>query len=201
MPARLHRAALLLALACSPASAGQPPAGPSFDCRKVEPGSIAALVCADAQLSALDRKLTAVYAAAAKQAAYEHPPTLRAGQRGWVKGRDDCWKSDDQPACVRARYTQRIVELQARYRLVPATGPIRYACNGNPKDEIVATFFQTDPPALIAERGDQSALMLLQPAASGAQYQGPNERFWEHHGEARVVWGYGAKEMVCQRAK
>lgn len=84
MPARLHRAAALLALVCSSASAGPAPAGPSFDCSKVRPDSIAALVCADPQLSALDRKLTAVYAAAAKQAAYEPPPMLRAEQRGWV---------------------------------------------------------------------------------------------------------------------
>ena len=201
MPARLHRAAALLALVCSSASAGPAPAGPSFDCSKVRPDSIAALVCADAQLSALDRKLTAVYAAAAKQAAYEHPPMLRAEQRGWVKGRDDCGKSEDKAACVRESYTLRIAGLQARYRLVPATGPLRYACNGKPSDEIVATFFQTDPPTLVAERGDQSSLMVLQPAASGAKYQGPNESFWEHHGEARVVWGYGAKEMVCQTVK
>lgn len=191
----------LLGLACSSATADLPPAGPSFDCSKVKPDSIAALVCADAQLSALDRKLTAVYAVAAKQAAYEHPPMLRAEQRGWVKGRDDCGKSEDKAACVRESYTLRIAELQARYRLVPATGPVRYACNGKPSDEIVATFFQTDPPTLVAERGDQSSLMVLQPAASGAKYQGPNESFREHHGEARVVWGYGAKEMVCQTVK
>ena len=82
MLARLLCTAALLGLACSSATADLPPAGPSFDCSQVKPDSIAALVCADAQLSALDRKLTAVYAAAAKQAAYEHPPMLRAEQRG-----------------------------------------------------------------------------------------------------------------------
>ena len=25
--------------------------------------------------------------------------------------------------------------------------------------------------------------------------------FWEHHGEARITWGYGEPEMVCKKAK
>lgn len=172
-------------------------AGPSFDCTKVAADSSAALVCRDPALAALDRKLSATYAAAARQAAYEYPPQLPATQRGWVVGRDDCRNSTDPPACVRATYVQRIVELQLRYRLVPATGPVRYACNGDRRNELVATFFQTEPPTLIAERGDQSSLMWLQPAASGAKYQGRNESFREYHGEARVIWGYGAPEMSC----
>ena len=71
----------------------------------------------------------------------------------------------------------RITELQAKYRLVPATGPVTYACDGDPKNEVVVTFFKTDPPTLIAERGDQVSLMYLQPAASGARYQGPQRIF------------------------
>ena len=35
--------------------------------------------------------------------------------------------------------------------------------------EVIATFFQTDPPTLIAERGDQVSLMYLQPSGSGAK--------------------------------
>ncbi|MNW23179.1 Membrane-bound lysozyme-inhibitor of c-type lysozyme [compost metagenome] len=53
---------------------------------------------------------------------------------------------------------------------------------------------------MIAERGDEVSLMYSQPAASGARYQGRNESFWEHQGEARVTWGYGAPEMTCRKA-
>ncbi len=95
----------------------------------------------------------------------------------------------------------RITELQAKYRLVPATGPVTWACDGDPKNEVVVTFFKTDPPTLIAERGDQVSLMYLQPAASGARYQGPNESFWEHQGEATITWGYGAPEMRCTKKR
>ena len=47
-------------------------------------------------------------------------------------------------------------------------------------------------------KGEQS-LMLVEQSASGARYQGRNESFWEHQGEARVTWGYGAKEMTCKK--
>jgi uncharacterized protein len=179
-----------------PTAAGA--AGPSFDCRKVEPGSIPEMVCKDEKLAVLDRKLAEVYAAASKKAANEHPPVLKAEQRGWVKGRDDCWKSDDRRGCVEDAYRLRIAELQARYRLVPSKGPVFYACDGDPRNEVVATFFRTEPPTLIAERGDQSSLMVLQPAASGARYQGRNESLWEHQGEATITWGFGAPEMRCR---
>ena len=173
--------------------------GPSYACDKVKAGSIEAMICEDMDLSALDRKLSGVYAAASKKAINEHPPLLKAEQRGWIKGRNGCWKSDDKRGCVRDEYQLRIAELQARYRLVPGNGPIRFTCKDNPANEVVATFFQTDPPTMIAERGDSVSLMYLQPSGSGAKYQGRNETFWEHHGEALITWGYGAPEMRCKK--
>lgn len=175
--------------------------GPSFDCSQAEAGRIEALVCADSDLSALDRTLAEVYAAAQDKAQNEHPPTLRAEQRGWIKGRDECWKSDDIRHCVEDEYKRRTAELQARYRLVAGLGPFMFACDGNPTNEVVATFFQTDPPTLVAERGDSVSLMYLEPSGSGARYSGQNETFWEHQGEALVTWGYQAPEMRCQRAQ
>ncbi|MEE4238382.1 MAG: MliC family protein [Anderseniella sp.] len=173
--------------------------GPSFDCRKVQQGSIEARICADPALSELDRKLAEVYAAASAKAKNENPPVLKAEQRGWVKSRNDCWKAADKRDCIEYAYRNRIVELQARYRLVKASPATFFACNGNPSDEVVVTFFRTDPPSLIAERGDSSSLMTLQPSGSGSRYQGRNESFWEHQGEATIVWGYGAPEMKCRK--
>ncbi|MFO1394041.1 MAG: MliC family protein [Steroidobacteraceae bacterium] len=190
--------ALLAAAAVAPASAANGDTGPSFSCANVEQGSIEALVCGDAGLSALDRKLAGVHAEARRKATSEHPPVLAATQRGWIKGRDDCWKDKDVRACVADAYTMRIVELQARYRLVPQVGPVSFACDGDPRNELVVTYFRTEPGSLIAERGDETSLMTQQPAASGARYQGRNESFWEHQGVATVVWGYEAKPMQCR---
>jgi uncharacterized protein len=173
--------------------------GPSFDCKKVETGSIEEMVCKDKELSALDRKLSDVYAAASKKAVNEHPPVLKAEQRGWVKGRNDCWKSDDKRKCIADSYRLRIAELQARYRLILGKGPVTYACDGDPRNEVIITFFQTEPPTLIAERGDQVSLMYLQTSGSGSKYQGRNETLWEKGGEAIITWGYGSPEMRCKR--
>ncbi|SDI42128.1 META domain-containing protein [Propionivibrio dicarboxylicus] len=171
-----------------------------IDCRTASANSMETLVCRDAELMALDRALSAVYADAMMKAGNERPPVLKAEQRGWIKGRNECWKSDDQRVCVVDAYRRRIVELQARYRLVPASPPVRYVCNGNPVDEVIATFFTTDPPSLIAERGDQTSLMFLAPGPDGARYQGRNESFWERPEAVTVVWGFGMPEMPCQKA-
>ncbi|GAA3722887.1 MliC family protein [Oceanisphaera sediminis] len=174
--------------------------GPSYACDKVKAGSIEAMICEDPALSALDRTLSGVYTAALRKAANQHPPVLKAEQRGWIKGRNDCWKSDDKRACVEGAYLRRIAELQASYRLVAHKGPFRFVCDGNPANEVMTSFFETEPPTLMAERGDSVSLMFLQPSASGAKYQGRNESFWEHQGEARITWGYQAPAMHCQRA-
>ena len=171
--------------------------GPSFDCGRVESGSIEAMICADPDLAALDRNLAGVYAEASDRARDEQPPVLKAEQRGWIKGRDECWKAEDVRACVEDHYRLRTAELQARYALADATGPVFYVCDGDPANEVVATFYATDPPTLIAERGDQSSFMVRSPAASGAKYTGRNESFWEHQGEATVVWGFEAPAMRC----
>ena len=95
-------------------------------------------------------------------------------------------------------YQQRIIELQARYRLVDSVGPVTWLCDGDPHNQVVVTFFKTEPATLIAERGDSTSLMTQQISASGSRYVGRNESFWEHQGEATIVWGYGAKEMKCK---
>ena len=171
---------------------------PAYDCAKAN-GSIERLICQDAELASLDRAMRSTYAQALRKARNEHPPVLKAEQRGWIKGRNDCWKSNDPRECVVGLYRLRRVELQARYRLVPVAESAKFFCDGDPRNEVLVDFFHTDPPSLIAERGDSVSLMLQQPAASGTRYQGRNESFWEHQVEVTVVWGYGAPEMHCQK--
>jgi uncharacterized protein len=173
-------------------------ANPSFDCAKAT-GTIEKMICNDEALAALDRRLAEVYVAAIQKAFNEHPPVLKAEQRGWIKGRNDCWKSAFKRNCVDQSYRRRIAELQARYRLVPANGPFWYSCDEDPRNEVVVTFFKTDPPTLEAERGDQVSLMYLQQSGSGSKYQGRNESFWEHQGDATIVWRYGSPEMICSK--
>ena len=55
-------------------------------------------------LRALDRSLAELYATVMKHTPASEQGTLKAEQRGWVKGRNDCWKSDDQRGCIKAEY-------------------------------------------------------------------------------------------------
>ena len=170
--------------------------GPSYPCEGIEPGSVEDLVCEDLVLLALDRRLAEVYAAAMEKAAGEARALLRTEQHGWIKGRDDCWKSESLRLCVEEEYRSRIAELQARFELVRAGDPVLFDCGeGEP---IVVRHFSTEPPTLIATRGDESSLMFRVPSASGARYRGGNESLWENQGEAIVVWGFDAPERKCR---
>jgi uncharacterized protein len=170
--------------------------GPSYDCR-VARGIIETLICQDPGLAAQDRQMAAVYAAAERKASDEFPSVLKPEQRGWVKGRNDCWMNEQRRECVSAAYRLRIAELQARYRLIEPNATVTWRCPD--KSEVVAVYFRTEPATLIAERGDSVSLMVQQPAASGARYAGRNESLWEHQGEATIQWGYAAAEMLCRK--
>lgn len=172
---------------------------PSFSCGMVQTGSIEEMICNNQRLSELDHVLSTVYTEAAQKAVNEQPQLLRAEQRGWIKGRNDCWKNADTLRYIEDSYRVRTAELQARYRLVSASGPFTFACDDSPGSELIATFYLTEPPTLIAERGDSVSLMYLLPSASGSKYGGRNETFWEHHGVATVTWGYGATEIHCRK--
>ena len=89
-----------------------PPTGPvtpSFDCAKAE-SEAEKLVCSKYNLADMDNRLAEIYAAElAKPGASKE---LSATQRGWAKGRDECWKASDMALCVEQAYLTRIAELQ-----------------------------------------------------------------------------------------
>ena len=198
-----HVRAILAMMSLALATGGDSAAadGPAFACDRVEAGSIEDLVCHDAELSSLDRLLAETYAAAQKKAVNEHPPLLKAEQRGWIKGRNDCWKSSDVRSCVKTEYQRRTAELQARYRLLAGAAPVTFACGGQPANEIAVTYFATQPPSLIAERGDSVSLMFLQPGDGDATYHGRNEIFRLQGNDAFVTWGHQAPELRCSQSR
>ena len=83
---------------------------PAFECTKAR-GSIEQMICRNAELARLDRRLNAVYAGRLTMASQSEQRLLRAEQRGWIKGRNDCWKSSDPHQCVADAYADRIAEL------------------------------------------------------------------------------------------
>ncbi len=101
--------------------------------------------------------------------------------------------------CVEGQYQLRISELQARYRLVPMKGPVFYACENNPANEVVVNYFETAPSTAHVERGDRSVIAWLVPAASGSKYEGQNLELWTKGDEARMTWL--DEEMTCEVKK
>lgn len=199
------RARSVAAIACAASVLAGPSVaraqGPTFDCARAQ-GQVEKSICADPSLAALDRKLGEVYKAASAKAKGQELTTLRAEQRGWVKGRNDCWKTqsgaptyltaswiaNSVEECVAGSYRLRTSELQAVWRLVTPKGPVSFACQDNPANEIVATFFDTDPPTARLERGDRTVTAWQVPAASGAKYEGQNVTFWNKGREATASW-------------
>ena len=151
--------------------------GPAFDCSKAE-SSAEELICEDADLAALDRRVALRYAAALEAVrgldagADQAEDRLRAYQRGWIKGRDECWKADDLRDCVEFSYLRREGELVAEWLLEEPTGIAFWTCGGNPANEVVTYFFDTELPSVRFERGDTIDTGSLAPTGSGSRYEG-----------------------------
>jgi uncharacterized protein len=173
--------------------------GPTFNCAKAQ-GEAEKLICSDASLAALDRRLDSVYKAASAKAKGKLVTQLREEQRGWVKGRNDCWKANGQQTwitatwtvstvkdCVDAQYRLRTSELQAVWQLLPPK-TVSYACQNNPANEVVANFFATDPPTIRLERGDRTKTLWRVGNAGARKYEGQNVSLVQQGSEFKVSW-------------
>jgi uncharacterized protein len=151
--------------------------GPSFDCARAE-STAEKLVCQDAELARLDRLIADRYAAALSVArnldseASETESRIRATQRGWIKGRDECWKASDTAACIRSSYLRREGQLVALWMLEESTSIAFWSCDNNPANEVVTYFFDTELPSVRIERLDQVDAASLVRTASGSKYEG-----------------------------
>ena len=131
--------------------------GPAFDCAAAE-SSAEKLICDDPALAALDRRMATRFAAAVDVAqgldvgSSVTEDLLRAYQRGWISGRDECWKQDDLRACVEWEYLYREGQLVAEFLLEPAQSVTEYTCDSGANLTVYA--FPTELPSLRVEQGD-----------------------------------------------
>ncbi|TLS82507.1 DUF1311 domain-containing protein [Photobacterium damselae subsp. damselae] len=169
-------------------------ATPSFDCTKAS-SSVEELICSNNELATLDNTLNTVY----KQAMANYPSTekkqQKAIQRGWIKGRNECWKSSDVPSCVADNYRDRILELQITGGLLKAPETITLQCNNEKQPVTVAFYNQTDPSSMVFTIGDDQLIAQQQPTASGIHYSGQNLEYIEHQGKIDIT--YMAKKLHC----
>jgi uncharacterized protein len=177
------------------AQAGQP----AFGCARTQ-SAVEQLICSDTSLAVLDRRLDEIYKAALAKAKGPLARRLREDQRGWVKGRNECWKADGLEtwitaswsvstvrACVDARYRLRSAELQAVWRLLPPR-TVAYACQNDPANEVVANFFATEPATLRLERGDQTRTLWRVGVAPAGTYEGQNVSVVHRERQMELSW-------------
>ncbi|WP_138466813.1 lysozyme inhibitor LprI family protein [Poseidonocella sp. HB161398] len=208
MPRPVFRLSALVPPVLALAGTAAAQEGPSFDCTAAE-SSAETLVCEDAALAALDRRVAERYAAALALAegldagAEEAADDLRAYQRGWIKGRDECWKTDDLRACVEESYLRREAELVSQWMLEEPVGMATWICDGNPANEVVTIFYDTELPAVRFERGDTIDTGVVVRTGSGSRYDGSFGRYiWMkgHEATYRDPDPDGA-EMSCTEAE
>ncbi|MCL1138081.1 MliC family protein [Shewanella pneumatophori] len=168
---------------------------PSFDCSKAT-GQVETLICSDAELAALDRKMTQVYQQALVNIPASEQP--KAMQRGWIKGRNDCWKSQDVRQCTLDNYQGRIIELQITGGLIEASTTAVFDCGLHPSIN-AAIYTQLDPVTGVFSFAEQQILATNVRSGSGAKYQGRNFEFWEHQGEASVQYLGDSYQCKLQR--
>lgn len=169
---------------------------PSFSCAEDNLTTVEKLICQNSELASADLVLDRTYKSALKSASPDARKYLIAEQRGWLKGRDECWKSDKQKSCVNESIKHRTIELQANYKLVSFHGPIFYYCNQNNANEVVVTYFETTPKTAIVERGDKASFMIEK---SESEYVGRNESIKAGANYIDLIWGYRAHVERCSK--
>jgi len=166
---------------------------PAFDCGKAE-GAVETQICNTPTLAKLDLQVDQLYQAALMTFPKEEIDTLKAIQRGWISGRNDCWKDAQIKQCIESSYDTRITQLQIRtgYFMVPEV--VIYQCDSS---ERLAVYFYNEtkiPTAVINDAGAQF-FAYQTTAASGAKYQGRNELLWIKGNEAQ--WQMLDKKQTC----
>lgn len=180
----------------APAAASAGTVAPSFDCANAA-NEIEKLVCADPELAAVDVRLAAVYDKELNRPETVKP-AMAATQRGWVKGRDDCWKEEDKRRCVLEAYWTRLAELQINSPETTTPTPLEMRCDDNSQPVSASFYNGFDPPALVLTVGNDQAILFSEPSASGSKYGRSGAEFWEHQGEAKIDF-YGNK-LTCRVA-
>ncbi|MEM9910836.1 MAG: lysozyme inhibitor LprI family protein [Pseudomonadota bacterium] len=152
-------------------------ASPSFDCSKAQ-SDVESLICEDPDLAALDVLLAERFQQALAVAegmtvgGEDSADALKATQRGWIKGRDECWKAENLRDCAQFAYQSREAELVTRWMLEEPQSTVFWTCEGNPANQVVTMFFDTNLPSIRFEHGDSIDTGLEVRTASGAKYEG-----------------------------
>ncbi|MFY8273369.1 MliC family protein [Pseudoalteromonas sp. SSDWG2] len=168
---------------------------PSFHCNAVS-NQVQKTICNNEQLAQLDKQLDVVYHAALKTVINNQEViTLKATQRGWAKGRDECWKAQNINHCVESSYQQRIDNLRLTYDLLKPYKQESYQCVGQ---TITVQYYDTSVPRVKVSDGMNVWLMQQIQSEVGKKYTGRNESLWVQDEHSAVMqWKYNGPRIKC----
>ncbi len=184
---------------------GEALTNPNFDCDSPNLHEAEALICGDNNLIYLDYEMNRTFELALTKAqnlnidsddAVHH---LKATQRGWIKGRNDCWKASYKKACIEREYHHRISYLQVYWQLINENTTLSYSCNGQKIHTFTAHFYNNTPlVAVQIEYDGQKEAFIREISASGAKYTAPQGKlFWEKLDDAIFIWDANQPENQC----
>ncbi len=173
---------------------------PSFDCDKAEKNA-EKLICADAELAALDREVARVYALASDvMNATPGFEQLLDAQRKWLAQRNTCFDRD----CVAEISVRRVHQLRTEYKETRradaksiSMGPLVGRCENFPLP-IAVTYVNSEPGYVYLEWLGSHVTIPHVPAGSGARYEG-NFATFHTKGDEAVLRLPGAKmDLTCK---
>lgn len=155
----------------------------SFDCAKAS-GPVENLICTDAELAGMDRKLADEYQKVLK--AVSDKGALESSQRAWIAGRNDCSKAKDMRSCVVEAYQHRTVELVIADPSHQPALAVSYRCPTQTKNFTMQFYNNEKPQAALLTLGSEQAVLFRQTMGSGIKYTRPGVEYAEHQGEVNV---------------
>lgn len=166
---------------------------PTYDCGQAD-GSVEKLVCETPALAKLDQHLQSVYDNALQQFPDEDVKTLKTLQRGWIKGRNDCWKADDISGCVTLEYDRRITELQVKTGAFEVPAAVDFDCEDGTQLSVYF-YSETNIPSAMINAGTDQFFAYQHRSGSGARYVARNETLWVKGNEAS--WQVMEDQTTC----
>ena len=123
---------------------------PAFECSNAE-GTVEQMLCRDSELAQLDQDLEALYQQALKIATPAQQ--LPAMQRSWIKGRNECWKSEDARECVVTEYVLRTLALKKLSGAAISPDPVAFSYDDGSN---ITMYLDKRPRPVVAvfQRGD-----------------------------------------------
>ncbi|UTF58588.1 lysozyme inhibitor LprI family protein [Gilvimarinus sp. DA14] len=148
------------------------PPSPSFSCAGERLSSAEQAICETPDLARLDLALHDSFQTLLRRldddAFTSH---LRAVQRGWIKGRDECWKSPPINECVASEYAERLDALQQTAVQIEQARHVTAVCEQVPDLALTLRFYSSQP-AVATVLWRENASLMYRESTSPPLYRG-----------------------------